>query len=54
MGFLAGISSLALLALTATPAGATPVRTTHPVVDLGYTTYQGSYNETYDLNIFKG
>ncbi|KAJ5107630.1 hypothetical protein N7456_004305 [Penicillium angulare] len=54
MGFLARISSLALLALTATPAGATPVQTTNPVVDLGYTTYQGSYNETYDLNLFKG
>ena len=24
------------------------------VVDLGYATYQGYYNDTYDLNIWKG
>jgi hypothetical protein len=54
MGFVAGISSLVLLALTAAPAGATPVQTSNPVVDLGYATYQGYYNDTYDLNIFKG
>ncbi|KAJ5279973.1 hypothetical protein N7478_005345 [Penicillium angulare] len=54
MGLLARISSLALLALTATLAGATPLHTANPVVDLGYTAYQGSYSETYDLNIFKG
>lgn len=25
-----------------------------PVVDLGYAKYQGTYNSTFDLNIFKG
>ena len=24
------------------------------VVDLGYATYQGYYNDTYDLNVWKG
>jgi hypothetical protein len=28
--------------------------TQSPVVDLGYATYQGFYNSTYDLNIFRG
>jgi hypothetical protein len=55
MGFAAGISSLVLLALTAVPAGlAASVQTSSPVVDLGYATYQGYYNHTFDLNIFKG
>ncbi|KAJ5849585.1 hypothetical protein N7455_009441 [Penicillium solitum] len=55
MGFAAGISSLVLLALTAAPTGlAASVQTSNPVVDLGYATYQGYYNNTYDLNIFKG
>ncbi|KAJ5519882.1 CAZyme family CE10 [Penicillium fimorum] len=54
MGFT-GISSLVLLALTIAPAGlATPVQTPSPVVDLGYATYQGSHDNTYDLNVFKG
>ncbi|KAJ5956434.1 hypothetical protein N7501_010713 [Penicillium viridicatum] len=55
MGFAAGISSLVLLALTAAPTGlAAYVQTSSPVVDLGYATYQGYYNNTFDLNIFKG
>lgn len=55
MGFAAGISSLVLLALAAAPTGlAASVQTSSPVVDLGYATYQGYYNNTYDLNIFKG
>ncbi|CAI7569316.1 unnamed protein product [Penicillium discolor] len=55
MGFAAGISSLVLLALTAAPTGlAASVQTSNPVVDLGYATYQGYYNNTYNLNIFKG
>lgn len=55
MGFAAGISSLVLLALTAAPTGlAASVQPSSPVVDLGYATYQGYYNNTYELNIFKG
>ncbi|CRL22538.1 Acetylcholinesterase, insect [Penicillium camemberti] len=55
MGFAAGISSLVLLALTAAPTGlAAFVQPSSPVVDLGYATYQGYYNNTYELNIFKG
>ncbi|KAI2732771.1 hypothetical protein CBS147332_1910 [Penicillium roqueforti] len=55
MGFAAGISSLVFLALTTAPAGlATPVQTSSPVVDLDYATYQGYYDNTYDLNVFKG
>ena len=53
MGFI-GISSLVLLALTTTPGLATPVQTSSPVVDLGYATYEGYHDSTYDLNIFKG
>ncbi|KAJ5964880.1 CAZyme family CE10 [Penicillium vulpinum] len=55
MGFMAGISSLVLLALTTAPIGlATPVQTSSPVVDLGYATYKGYHDDTYDLNVFKG
>ncbi|CAI7576939.1 unnamed protein product [Penicillium glandicola] len=55
MGFRDGISSLVLLALiTAQSSLATPVQISSPVVDLGYATYQGYYNDSYDLNIFKG
>lgn len=25
-----------------------------PTVDLGYARYQGYYNDTYELNVFKG
>lgn len=28
--------------------------TPEPVVDLGYARYQGRYNETYGVNVFKG
>jgi hypothetical protein len=27
---------------------------TGPIVNLGYATYQGIYNNTYGLNVFKG
>lgn len=55
MGFAAGIGSLVLLSFTAASNSlATPVQTSTPVVDLGYTTYEGYYNDTYDLNVFKG
>lgn len=55
MGFAAGLSSLVLLALIAAPASlAISVQGSSPGVDLGYATYQGYYNNTYDLNIFKG
>ncbi|KAJ5800491.1 CAZyme family CE10 [Penicillium psychrosexuale] len=55
MGFAVGISSLVFLALTTAPAGlGTPVQTSSPVVDLDYATYQGYYDNTYDLNVFKG
>ncbi|KAJ5372869.1 CAZyme family CE10 [Penicillium concentricum] len=50
-----GIGSIVLLALTIAPAAlATPVQTPTPVVDLGYATYQGYHDNTYDLNVFKG
>lgn len=53
MGFAAGISLL--LALATAPASlATRVHTASPVVDLGYARYQGLYNSTYDINVFKG
>ena len=55
MGFTAGISSLVFLALTTAPTGlATLVQTSSPVVDLDYATYEGYYDSTYDLNVFKG
>jgi hypothetical protein len=56
MGFLGiGICRLVLLALTLAPASLTnPIHTASPVVDLGYARYQGVYNDTYDLNVFKG
>ncbi|KAJ5154782.1 CAZyme family CE10 [Penicillium coprophilum] len=54
MGFT-GISNLVLLALAIAPAGrANPVQTSSPVVDLGYATYQGYHDNTYNLNVFKG
>lgn len=53
MGFAASISLL--LALAITPASlASPAHTASPVVDLGYAKYQGLYNSTYDINVFKG
>lgn len=53
MGFAAGICLL--LALATAPASlATPVHTASPVVDLGYAKYQGLYNNTYGINVFKG
>ncbi|KAJ5628469.1 hypothetical protein N7490_010697 [Penicillium lividum] len=48
MAFM-GLFGLILLALTSSCSA-----TCTPEVDLGYATYQGSYNSTYDLNIFKG
>lgn len=55
MGFATGIGSLVLLAFTAASVSlATPAQTSSPVVDLGYATYEGYYNDTYDLNVFKG
>jgi hypothetical protein len=56
MCFAAGISLL--LALANIPASlaslASPAHTASPVVDLGYAKYQGLYNSTYDINVFKG
>lgn len=53
MGFAAGICLL--LALATAPATlATPAHTASPVVDLGYAKYQGLYNSTYGINVFKG
>ncbi|KAJ5573520.1 uncharacterized protein N7459_007947 [Penicillium hispanicum] len=55
MGFATGLSNFFLLALTTAPDRlATLGHTTSPVVDVGYAKYRGYYNETYDLNIFKG
>jgi hypothetical protein len=31
----------------------TPLSISGPVVNLGYATYEGYYNNTYDLNIWK-
>lgn len=53
MGFAAGI--ILLLAVAIAPASlASPTHTASPVVDLGYARYQGAYNTTYDINVFKG
>ncbi|KAJ6109871.1 hypothetical protein N7486_002106 [Penicillium sp. IBT 16267x] len=50
-----GIGGLVLLALITTRANlAAPAHTANPVVDLGYASYQGYYDSTHDLNIFKG
>ncbi|KAJ5657956.1 uncharacterized protein N7484_001605 [Penicillium longicatenatum] len=50
-----GIGSLILLAFIATRVSlAAPAHTASPVVNLGYASYQGYYDSTHDLNIFKG
>ncbi|KAJ5921451.1 hypothetical protein N7466_009777 [Penicillium verhagenii] len=52
MRFMVRICGLVLLALITTSVG---LDNSHsPVVDLGYATYRGYYNSTYDLNVFKG
>ncbi|KAI0854069.1 Alpha/Beta hydrolase protein [Daldinia vernicosa] len=40
-------------AIQATGTAAGPDSAAPPTVDLGYATYQGYYNDTYDLNIWK-
>lgn len=55
MRFVLGSCSLVLLALTLSPASlGSSIHTASPVVDLGYAKYQGVYNDSYDINIFKG
>ncbi|KAJ5902515.1 hypothetical protein N7495_003043 [Penicillium taxi] len=53
MGLRASIISLALVVLASTTCAALGQKT-NPAVDLGYATYQGSYDPLYDLHIFKG
>lgn len=47
-------STKILAAIAAAAAGTFAAPPTGPIVKLGYATYQGSYNNTYGLNIFKG
>lgn len=55
MASVLGSHSLVLLALSLTLSSlASPIHTASPVVDLGYSKYQGIYNDSYDINIFKG
>lgn len=55
MASLLGSHSLVLLALSFTLSTlACPIHTASPVVDLGYSKYQGIYNDSYNVNIFKG
>ena len=54
MGFM-GIGGLILLALVTTRVNlAASAHTAHPVVELGYASYQGYYDSAYNLNVFKG
>ena len=55
MGLKTGLGSLSLLALATTlNCLAFHVNSSEPLVDLGYAKYEGSYDGTYDLNVFKG
>lgn len=50
-----GIGGLILLVLITTGVSlAAPAHTAYPVVDLGYASYQGYYDSTYHLNVYKG
>lgn len=55
MGLMASLGQRLLLALAVTPnCLASPGPTSSPVVDLGYAKYEGYYNSTADLNVYKG
>lgn len=55
MGLILGTYSLMMLALSLSPASlASPIHTASPTIDLGYAKYQGVYDGTYDINVFKG
>ncbi|KAH9883509.1 Alpha/Beta hydrolase protein [Xylariomycetidae sp. FL2044] len=47
------LNAAAVLATSAAAAGISASADAAPTVDLGYATYQGVYNETYGLNVWK-
>ncbi|KAJ5179943.1 CAZyme family CE10 [Penicillium capsulatum] len=55
MGSMARLKTFVLLTLAFTLESlANPISTSSPVVDLGYPKYEGYYNSTSDLNVYKG
>ncbi len=52
--FMAAATTTCAVAGCALALAQAPPPSPGPTVDLGYATYQGYYDETYDLNVWKG